>query len=688
MAPAVLAAPVPNSRTPTGSPIYRNTKSATLTDTPEAGLSTLYDLTQRTFKKFAPKQALGQRRLIRVVEEEKMVTKKLPSGEEVSELKKWKFFELSAFEFITWGQAQKLVHAYACGLRALGLQRGDKVTIYADTSRDWMLSAMACFEQSLTITTAYATLGQDGLKFSLNECEITTIVTMGELLPMITTVGEAVPTLKNVIYSGSVEETVLEELKRKHPHFKVISLDELQALGELNPTDPVPPSKEDLAVIMYTSGSTGTPKGVMLTHANVVAAVSGGVSYLLPYFTEGEDYYLAFLPLAHILEFALEFVVMFVGAPIGYGSVKTLTDASVRNCKGDIRELRPTFIAGVPQVYESIRKAVESKIRGAKPIIQSVFQSAFNLKWKLMQAGLEGLAGPLDKIVFNRIKDQVGGRLKFALSGGAPLPRSTQQFLNVTCTKLFNGYGMTECAAVLALQEITQITELGRTGAPCTNVEVKLVDVENTSYKSTNTPKPQGEIWVRGASVMKGYYKQPQQTKEAITEDGWLMTGDIAEMNADGTLQIIDRKKNLVKLANGEYIALEKLESNYKTSKFVQNICVHADSDQSYAIAIVQPIEKEIRDVSVSLGLYSEAEAANVDFGVLCARKEVKAAVLSSLKDVAKSTGLKQAEIVGQVHLATEEWTPQSGMLTAAMKLQRVLIVKKFRPDINAIYGV
>ncbi|KAI9331218.1 hypothetical protein BDR26DRAFT_824576 [Obelidium mucronatum] len=628
----------------------------------------------------------GQRLVVRIIEEEKEVTKKIPGGGEVKEIKKWKFFELSAYDWKTWKEAEAITKAWGSGYRALGMKKGDKLTIFADTSRDWIFTAMACIMQSITVTTAYATLGEEGLTYSLQECEVTTVFTNAELLPMILKISSVVKSLKNIVYNGTPDATVIEKIKKDAGHLKLVSLDELRALGEKSPVATVLPAKDDLALIMYTSGTTGPPKGVMLTHGNVVATIAGASRFLDPYLGD-DEWYLSYLPLAHILEFAVEMTMLYRGVRLGYGSVKTLTDSSVRNCKGDIRELRPTVMCGVPAVWESIRKAVDSKIRAASSVSQAVFSGAFNLKWLLMRSGLEYLAGPLDAIVFNKIKDQVGGRLKFALSGGAPMPKSTQQFLNVTAAKVINGYGMTECTAVVAVQEVTQSAILGITGAPVVSVEVKLVDVENTSYKSTNVPKPQGEIWVRGPSVMKGYYKQDQLTREALTDDGWLMTGDIAEWNDDGTLTIIDRKKNLVKLSNGEYIALEKLESNYKVSKFVQNICVHADSEQSYAIALIQPIEKEIRSVVAELDLYPNTDVEHLDLKELTDRKEVREAVLKSLKDVAKSIGLKPAEIVGQVFLSHEEWTPQNGLLTAAMKLQRKVIVDKYKGEIRAMYA-
>ncbi|KAI9331215.1 hypothetical protein BDR26DRAFT_922214 [Obelidium mucronatum] len=667
---------------------YRNSKATDkLTTRPEGtNAATVYDLMQHCFKTMESKQMLGQRSIVNVIEEEKEVVKKLPGGGETKEIKKWKFFELSAYNWLTWGDAEKLTTAYANGYRALGLNPGDKLTIYSETSRDWMLTAIACYKQSLTITTAYATLGEDGLTYSLQECEISTIFTNADLLPMIAAVAPKVGTLKNIVYNGTPDQTVVQRIRQDHPNLKLVSLQELEQLGKQHPVDPVPPKADDLALIMYTSGSTGAPKGVMLSHGNVVAAVSGNTNLAKQYYEEGEVY-LAFLPLAHILEFAVEVTYLYNGVSIGYGSIKTLTDSSVRNCKGDIRELRPTIISGVPAVYESIRKGIESKIRDASKLAQSLFHGSIKLKAMLMANRLDALAAPLDAIIFSKVKEQVGGRLKFALCGGAPLPKSTHQFMNVAVARIFVGYGMTESAASCTLQEIRDCHVLGNTGLPVTSVEFKLVDVENTNYKSTNKPKPQGEVWIRGGSVMKGYYKQEALTREVLTEDGWLMTGDIGEVNADGTLSIIDRKKNLVKLSNGEYIALEKLESNYKVSKFVQNICVYADPEQSYAIALIQPIEKEIRSLAVQLNLFPNIEADKLDFQELCGRKEIRDGVLASLKEVAKTIGFKPAEVVGQVLLSHEEWTPQSGLLTAAMKLQRKAIVDKFKVEIRTAYA-
>ncbi|KAJ3132832.1 long-chain fatty acid-CoA ligase [Physocladia obscura] len=687
----ILAKPIPNTETPTSTAIYRNISCVNgLLERPEEGINTVHDLALRGITTMPNREVFGQRRVIRIVEETKEIVKKLPTGEEVKEKKTWKFFELSPFEFLTWKQAETRIAAIGSGYRALGLRKNDRVTLYAETSRDWILNALGAYHQSLTITTAYATLGEDGLTYSLNECDITTIFTNAELLPMINSVTSNVSTLKNIIYNGTPDPIALEKLQTEHPHLKILTLDELEVLGASNPHDAIPPSKEDLAMIMYTSGSTGTPKGVMLTHANVIAATAGIANLMKRYLSDNgpQEAYLSFLPLAHILEFVGQMLHIYLGSRIGYASVRTLTDASVRNCKGDIRELRPTFLTAVPVVWESIRKAIESKLSTSSPFAQNLFNSAFALKWSLLNAGRDGLAQPLDRLIFNKIKDQVGGRLRFGCSAGASLPMSTQKFMTVCAGNVLNGYGMTECAAVLAVQGLEEKCDLGTTGSCMASCEVKLVDVPDHGYKVSNKPLPQGEIWVRGPSIMKGYFKQDNLTRETLTEDGWLMTGDIAELGSNGSLRIIDRKKNLVKLSNGEYIALEKLESNYKVSKFVQNICVYADPEQSYAIALVQPVEPKVRALAAELNLFPNEDVSNIDLEQVCTHPKVRSAVLASLKDVGKSVGFKSAEIVGNVYLTPIEWTPMNGLLTAAMKLSRNDVLKRFKKEVSAMYSV
>lgn len=268
------------------------------------------------------------------------------------------------------------------------------------------------------------------------------------------------------------------------------------------------------------------------------------------------DGLLAYLPAAHILEFVFENAVLYWGGTMGYGNPRTLSDVNVRNCKGDIREFKPTILIGVPAVWEQVRKGIVNKVSNGSFIVKNMFWGAMAAKNWLLHTGLPGV-GVLDSVVFSKIKDATGGRLRICMNGGGPISKDTQRFISVAIAPMISGYGLTETAAMGVIMDPLSFTTeaLGEiTGA----VEVKLVDFADAGYFSTNSP-PQGEIWIRGDSITDGYLDLEKETKEAFTDDGWFKTGDIGEFDRLGQLQIIDRKKNLVKTLNGEYIALEKV---------------------------------------------------------------------------------------------------------------------------------
>ncbi|ORY29736.1 acetyl-CoA synthetase-like protein [Rhizoclosmatium globosum] len=635
-------------------PIYRNVKSVNgLVSSPSANIQTVFDVIESAVKRKPDLKMFGQRRIVNVIEEQKQVTKKRPDGTEVSEIKTWKYFELGPYEWMTWAEAYTRICAYGDGFRSLGVVKGDRVTLFGETSHDWMQVALGCIRQSFVITTAYATLGEDGLVHSLQETEAATLFTNAELLPMVIQIISRCEKLKNVVYNGSAAEKDVEELKKR---VGVYSLAELSELGTSKPFEAIPPRPDDLAVIMYTSGSTGQPKGVMLTHRNIISNVIGVATAVMK-LLDDDNVYISFLPQAHIYGFNIEIVMMMYDVPIGYASVKTLTDASVRNCKGDLRELKPTIVCAVPALWEAIRKGVMSKVEEGGAIVQSVFNAAYNFKWALQQVGLEVLAAPLDALIFNNMKDALGGRVRIGSTSGARIPKSTMEWLQVVMGGAFiQGYGMTEACGTILIQRAEDSRVTGNAGIPAICIEIKLVDVPEFGYMTSNLPKPQGEIWARGHNIFQGYYKQAALTKE-----------------------------NLVKLSNGEYIALEKLEAAYKFPKFVQNICVYADSEKSYAIALVQPVEKEIRALAGRLSLPG-VDVAHLDYEDLCKCQDIRQNVLADLRTIGKEVKFVPAEIVGQVILCAEEWTPQNGMLTAAMKLQRRLILDRYRAEVALMY--
>ncbi|KZT57572.1 long-chain-fatty-acid-CoA-ligase [Calocera cornea HHB12733] len=638
---------------------------------PSPGIDTVYDILQYTAKRHGNNNAIGYREVLNIIEEEKEI-KKTIDGKEHIEKKKWMYFQLSEYKYWTFIEFRDKVLRVASGLRELGMEPGNVFNIYADTSHNWQLMQHACAANSITIATAYATLGEAGLQHSLDEPQVSGVFTNADLLATLLKVLDKAPTVKAIVYDGKAKPDVLEKLKKfRDGEIRLIHLDELEKLGEAHPHEPTPPKFADTACIMYTSGTTGAPKGVVITHSNLVATV-GSVFTLLGRWIQSTDSFLAFLPLAHILEYVVELALFYVGMPTGYGRVKTLTDASVRNCLGDLRAFRPSIMVGVPAVWETIRKGIVGKVNQGSSIKKNIFHGAMSAKKFATRNSVPLIANLTDSVVFNQVKSQTGGRLRLTLSGGSLLSKETQEFLTMSLVTILTGYGLTESCGMCTILP-PDLMQYGPVGIPVPSMEIKLVDADEGGYKADNDP-PQGEIWIRGNSLAKGYYKRPDLNAEAFTEDGWFKTGDIGQWEKDGTLSLIDRKKNLVKLSSGEYIALEQLESVYKSCNLINNICIYADPAASKPMAIVHPHESNLRHAVGN---------TQVSLPELCEDQKIIDLVLKDLNAVGKKAGLKGMETLQALVLTPDEWTPENGLVTAAQKLQRRKISERYMDEIR-----
>lgn len=357
---------------------------------------------------------------------------------------------------------------------------------------------------------------------------------------------------------------------------------------------------------------------------------------------------LAYLPLAHIFEMALENLVLFIGGSLGYGNPRTLADSSVKNCAGDMRELRPTVMVGVPQIWETVKKGVMTKLDTSGPLIRSLFWGAFSYKGFMSRNKLP-LASIFDGIVFGKVRELTGGRLRFTMNGASGISDGTKNFLSLVLAPMMAGYGLTETCANGALGCPLEYSPNAIGPVPAA-VDVKLVSIPDLGY-STDAKVPQGEIWLKGLPIMKGYYDNPEETAKVLTPDGWFKTGDVGEFDADGHLRVFDRVKNLVKMQGGEYIALEKVESVYRSAQAVVNVMVYADAEHTRPIAIIAANEKVLSE---------KAKALGVDEHSMHHDPKVRSDVLKDLQLIGKRAGLSGIEIVAGVVITDEEWTPPS----------------------------
>lgn len=598
------------------------------------GVTTLAELFELSCKKYSDRRLLGTRQLI-------------AREMETSDGRSFEKLHLGEYEWLSYRQTFIAVCNFASGLVQLGHQKGERVAIFADTREEWFIALQACFRLNITVVTIYASLGEEALCHSFNETEVTTVICGYKELKKIANISGQLDTVKRIICMNDEFQSDAS-LVSGSSNWTVFSFLDVDKQGRENPSDPELPLSADIAVIMYTSGSTGMPKGVMMTHGNVLA-VASAVMTIVPGLGP-KDVYLAYLPLAHILELAAENIIPAIGSSIGYGSPLTLTDTSnkvKRGTKGDASVLRPTLMAAVPAILDRVRDGVRRKIDATGGLPKKLFDLAYSRRLAAINGswfgawGLERLLW--DLLVFRKVRAILGGRIRFILSGGAPLSADTQRFINICLgAPIGQGYGLTETCAGGTFSEYDD-PSVGRVGAPLPCSVVKLVDWPEGGYLVSDSPKPRGEIVIGGPNVTVGYFKNDEKTREVykVDERGvrWFYTGDIGQFHADGCLEIIDRKKDIVKLQHGEYVSLGKVETALVVSPYVDNIMVHANSFHSYCVALVVASQHTLEAWASKQGIQHS------DFADLCQKQEALKEVSSSLLKEAKAARLEPTHV-------------------------------------------
>lgn len=576
------------------------------------------------------------------------------------------------------------------------LLRGAMVGIFARNCPQWIIAQYACYRHSLVPVPLYSTLGDAAVRFILAQCQMPVVVSAPKSIAALirlayepTEATEAAatteeastedkeaevekPCLKLVISTES-EKLPEEAVAMAERHgVRVVTWAEALGEGAAHVVAAEPPTPDELYGVIYTSGSTGTPKGAMITHRTVCNAAD--IMYSAPQFAEPVDgwRYISYLPLAHSMELELTSIMITGGGTIGFNTV-------IGNLFEDIEVLEASFFPTVPRLwkrfYDKVMEAVNASF---------VSRTLFNVAYAHKKAALATGAATWvdwDALVFGRIRSRLGPRMVLSMCGAAPMDRALIEWVRVTCgLTVYQVYGLTETFAGVCSQQLGYFTDVQCIGAPIGRTRVRLVDVPEMGYAVTDTP-PRGELLVRGPTVFRGYYREPAKTAEVLTADGWFATGDCGRLNADGTITIIDRKKNLFKLAQGEYVAAEMVEMVYGFALCVAQVWVWANSLDPFLVAVVVPAEDVVRPVAEArFGFAPGAPWADI-----CADPRVNAHILDEMQHVGRTRKLKGYEIVKGIVLEPVEWGPTCGLLTPTLKFMRAKMAAHYAPQLNAL---
>mmetsp|Transcript_4209 Transcript_4209/g.12034 ORF Transcript_4209/g.12034 Transcript_4209/m.12034 type:complete len:694 (-) Transcript_4209:64-2145(-) len=613
------------------------------------------------------------------------------------------------FVWTTYGKTYEDVVKLGRGLTSVfGLRSGKtgesqvRIGIYTSNRPEALESLLGAWSIRGVAVPLYDSLGANAVSYIIDHADLTTVLVERSKYQNLIK-GKGSGTLKNVVLFE--DPTEAERKAAADAGLRLSSYNDILKSGESATVDDVEATAEDWAYVMYTSGTTGDPKGVILSQRNILAASVGvllgiqkdGSNFVFP-----SDVYISYLPMAHSFEVCMQICVICSGASIGYfsGDVKrVVTD--------DIPLLKPTLMAGVPRIYNRFYHRVMQMVEAKGRVARALFSVGFRTQaWCVSM----GFRNPFwDWLLFNNVRKAFGGRMRVMATGAAPLPEELHHWLRVTLgIPICQGYGMTENAAAAMAQGLPY-TKCGNVGGPLPCTEVKLVDTDD--YKTTDTyPKTaeefekqvsfkgafnpamagkrveRGEVCLRGLNIFQGYLKLPKETEEAVDADGWLHTGDIGQWEADGALRIVDRKKNIFKLAQGEYVSPESVEMAACSAKWIAQIWVYGSSFETCVVAMVVPDMDAIKAYKAEKGLTE----SNAD---VVARPEVKVMIFADLVATCRSAKLRSFEIPKDIAFETnvndmgQGFTIEQDTLTPTFKLRRPQLYKKYKAAIDKMYA-
>ncbi|KAJ5533451.1 AMP-dependent synthetase/ligase [Penicillium frequentans] len=602
------------------------------------------------------------------------------------------------YQWLTYETVQKRRAAFGAGLVELHVKHDCHrpgqygIGLWCQNRPEWQITDLACMSQGLFTVSIYDVLASDATEYIINHAELSCVVTSLPHIPTLLKLKSVLPNLKMIVsldpldageQDGHSKRALLESMAADQD-LAIYTIDQVEALGEASKRGYNPPSASDTVTINYTSGTTGPPKGVVLTHQSAVAATSAG---LITIGQSRGDTMCSYLPLAHIYARLAEHAALWGGARIGYfhGNIVELVD--------DLKQLRPTGFISVPRLYNRFGTAVR-----AATVEAPGFKGA--LSRHIIAAKTANLKNPdlskatfrhalYDRIWAKKVAAALGlDRAKYMVSGSAPLDPSLHDFLRIaTGTPVIQGYGLTESYACSTAQADDDVSS-GNCGrlAPC--IEACLASLPDMEYSVDDKPFPRGELLLRGHSMFQEYFKNPEETAKALTEDGWFRTGDVCTLDAMGRFIIIDRRKNVLKLAQGEYISPERLEGLVLSELgYLAQGYIHGDSVQTFLVGIFG-VAPDLFAPFASKVLGRTIEGTDLDaIKTALEDDKIRRAVIRDFERVAKKHKLAGYERVRNVSLKLDPFTVENNLLTPTLKLKRPPTVKLYRGLLDQLYA-
>ncbi|RMF36330.1 MAG: long-chain fatty acid--CoA ligase [Chlorobiota bacterium] len=563
------------------------------------------------------------------------------------------------------------VLAYALALDELGLEAGDRVGILSENRYEWVITDFAVLLAGGVDVPMFPSLVETQVAYILNHSQsVLCAVSSSYQLRKLLNIADRLETLEGVIVFDDVPELP----ERLRDRIKVYRLRDVFARGlELQRSVSVQETMQlflnrtrgdDLCTIIYTSGTTGTPKGVMLTHRNILSNVEAARSVIA---VDERDVFLSYLPMCHSYERTTGFYTAFAS-----GGTTAFAE-SLETVRTNLREVRPTVMTSVPQLFERMRNGIYAQVAQQSPLRRKIFEWAVAIGLRRLreheEQGRISAATALcyrlaERLVFRKIQQAVGGRLRFFVSGGGPLAPEIGRFFWAIGLPIIEGYGLTEASPILTVNRLDD-NEFGTVGKPIPGVEIRIDD--------------SGEILARGPNIMRGYWRDPEETRAAIDAEGWLHTGDAGCWTARGNLKITDRIKNLIVTSGGKNVAPQVVESALKQWEVVAQVVVIGDG-RPFCTALIVPNEEALRAFLRAQGIDASAQLAE-----LCKDSRVLRAVMRELKHYQRD--LAKYERVRRVALLPEPLTIENGLLTPTLKVKRKEVLARFADQIERLYS-